>query len=448
MTHHQFTSRTAYTRILACLFLVLQLQTREAAGQTRETYDLASYQPMKGWKKDLKSDVVSYTKSGATGYCVIAIYKNTEGTDQVDTDFEQDWQELVAGRFSVTGKPESQSGNRSDGWKSKAAVAGIHDGNGPATALLSTFTLNKRKLSILVLLNQESYLSEVDPFLSSLKLAKPAGSAPGSPSSANTVNKSGINIATSRFDDGWTSTIEKDWVKVEKNGTTVYLYYYFTVGDEWRPPNGNIRDHLWNRFVKTRFQVISENENRRNLIDEWKEGEATDPGSGRKVYLAMGWNGNFFVAVTPDRASSYALFPTPSALYDMTRYNKFAIAAKDLAGHWQSGGSQTTEWYNEVTGLYTGASMAATSATFQFLPGGSYKSIHNGATGSVVGGMNTFQQQFNGKFSVSNWQITFTNRYQGKTDSFEAHFQAVRGGRLLYLNNKRGLQYLLVRTKS
>lgn len=446
--NHLFLFRPACSRLLACLIPLLRLLTFEAAGQTRETFDLASFQPMKGWKKDIRSNVVSYTKSGTTGYCVIAIYKNTEGSDRVETDFEQDWQELVAGRFTVTAAPQSETGTRTDGWKSKAGAAGIHDGNGAAMALLSTFSLSGRKLSVLVLMSQESYLGEVDKFLSSLQLQKPKGNTALPLPAGKTPFKNGISIATSRFDDGWTASIEKDWVKVEKNGTTVYLYYYFNVGPEWRPPNGNIRDHLWNRFVKTRFQVISENENRRTLIDEWKEGEGTETETGRRVYLAMGWNGNFFLAVTPDKASSNALFPTPSALYDMARYNKFAVTQKDLAGHWQSGGSQTTQWYNEVTGLYTGASLAATSATFQLLPGGSYKSIHNGATGAVVGGMNTFQQQYTGKFSVSNWQIIFTNRYQGKTDSFDAHFQAVRGGRLLYLNNKRGEQYLLVRTKN
>jgi hypothetical protein len=40
-----------------------------------------------------------------------------------------------------------------------------------------------------------------------------------------------------------------------------------------------------------------------------------------------------------------------------------------------------------------------------------------------------------------------TNRYQGKTEKFDAHFQAVRGGRLLFLNDNKGGSYLLVKIK-
>jgi hypothetical protein len=131
----------------------------------------------------------------------------------------------------------------------------------------------------------------------------------------------------------------------------------------------------------------------------------------------------------------------------MTRYNKFALAPGDLAGNWQSGGNQMAQWYDEVTGLHVGGTLAASSAVFALAPDGTYSSVHNGATGAVIGGMDTFQQEFRGSYRAAPWQLTFGNRYQGREDSFDAHFQAVRGGRLLYLNNNRGETYLLVKTK-
>ncbi|MCF1751175.1 hypothetical protein [Mariniradius sediminis] len=59
--------------------------------------------------------------------------------------------------------------------------------------------------------------------------------------------------------------------------------------------------------------------------------------------------------------------------------------------------------------------------------------------------MNTFQQEYKGNSTISNWNVTLTNRYQGKNQQFDAHFQAVKGGRLLYLNNRAGEEYMLVR---
>lgn len=90
--------------------------------------------------------------------------------------------------------------------------------------------------------------------------------------------------------------------------------------------------------------------------------------------------------------------------------------------------------------------LAATSATFNFNSNGTYSSIHNGASGSV-GNTSTFQQEFIGAYAVSNWSITATNRYSGKTDRFDASFKALRGGRILKLNNGAGQEYNLVKIR-
>jgi len=436
------------------LLLLLGLALiHSVTAQVTESFDLASYRPGKGWKKETTRDFVSFTKTNTTtgGYCVIAVYKSIPSSGSVDQDFANEWKTLVANRFTEKSITQSNSGIRPDGWKSKAGAAAINDGKGDAIALLSVFTAGGRSVSILTLMNQEEYLPESEQFLGSLTLKqtstttnRPATTAPAGPTRSAA---SGISISTSNFNDGWTSTIHKDWVLVSKGSVKVYLYYFFPLGEDMRPPNGHIRNNLWNRIVKQRFNILSENEARKTLINEWKEGEAIEKETGERVYLAMSWNGGFYLAVTPDKQSSYQLFPTPDDLNNMTRYNKFAVVPKDLTGTWQSGGSQTTQWYNEVTGFYTGATLASSSAVFTFAANGNYSSVHNGASGAVVGGMNTFQQKYNGKFSVSNWQVTVTNRYQGKTDPFDAHFQAVRGGRLLYLNNNRGENYLLVKTK-
>jgi hypothetical protein len=300
-------------------------------------------------------------------------------------------------------------------------------------------------------MNREEYATDLDDFLSTLTLQQAADETsapavevqPAAPSSA----LSGISVSTTTFDDGWTSTIHPDWVMVQNGTVKVYLYHYFPVGDEMRPPNGNIRDNLWNRVVRQRFDILSENETRRTMIDEWKEGEASDRESGDRVYLAMSWNGGFFLAVTPDFETSMRLFPSPDHLNAMTRYNRFAVSPGDLTGTWQSGGSQGVQWYDGVTGLYAGSTLAASSAVFSFEPDGRYSSIHNGATGAVVGAMSSFQQEYRGTWGAGNWQLSLSHRYLERDDNFDAHFQAVRGGRLLYLNNNRGENYLLVKIR-
>lgn len=276
------------------------------------------------------------------------------------------------------------------------------------------------------------------------------------------LQPSGFQYNTSNFDDGWVATIQSDWVLVEKANARVYLYFTLPYKSEQFSGTGlDDRDHYWDTYVARQFNITQKLYNDAGeFISSFKpkyvEGRGTDPQTGQDRFIAMalaiGPNAAMItVASFPDEQSFRQQFPKAndkfvSDLSAMSRYNKFAIGPNDLGGTWQSGGSQMTQWYDAVTGAYAGATMAASSAVFEFMGNGKYKSIHNGATGAI-GAMNTFQQEYSGDYSVSNWNITATNRYEGKADNFDAHFQAVKGGRLLYLDDRRGGKYTLVRTR-
>lgn len=195
------------------------------------------------------------------------------------------------------------------------------------------------------------------------------------------------------------------------------------------------------------------------LKPPYMEGYGTDKRTGRDcfigMYLSIVPNAvSVVIGTAPDETSFRQLFPRAndpfgSDLVSMSRYNKFAIAANDLAGKWQNGNTETAQWYYvSPAGYegYAGMTLAATSATFNFDRNGTYSSIHNGATGAI-GNMSTFQQEFKGNYSATNWMITATNRYGGKTDRFDASFMAIRGGRILRLNNREGQDYSLVKVQ-
>jgi hypothetical protein len=73
-------------------------------------------------------------------------------------------------------------------------------------------------------------------------------------------------------------------------------------------------------------------------------------------------------------------------------------------------------------------------------------SKHQGASG-IVGSMSTYSQEYKGRSVVTNWEITLPNRWQGKTSTFHAWFEVVRGGRVLYLQDVQysGSRFSLVR---
>jgi hypothetical protein len=276
------------------------------------------------------------------------------------------------------------------------------------------------------------------------------------------LQTSGFQFNTSNFDDGWVSAIQADWVLVEKANARVYLYFVLPYQSEQFSGTGlEGRDFYWDNFVAKQFSITQKQYNDAgefvsSLKPKYVEGRGVDPQTGQERFIAM------TLAIAPNAAMvTVASFPDEqlfrqhfpkandkftSDLSAMARYNKFAIGPSDLQGTWQSGGSQMTQWYDAVTGAYAEATMVASSAVFEFTGNGKYKSIHNGATGAI-GTMNTFQQEYNGDYSVSNWNITATNRYEGRVDNFDAHLQAVKGGRLLYLDDRRGGKYTLVRTR-
>jgi hypothetical protein len=281
------------------------------------------------------------------------------------------------------------------------------------------------------------------------------------PASQTTLS-SGFQFSVSNFDDGWVASVQNDWVLVEKRNARVFLYYAVSYNSDNFSGTGVMdRDYYWDNYVAKQFKITTKQyhdagEFISSLKPKYVEGQGTDPITGRPAFIAMTLSvspnaAQITVASYPDEHSFRQQFPKANDKYvsdltNMSRYNKFAIGINDLIGTWQSGGSQMTQWYNAITGAYSGATFASSAATFNFHNGGIYSSIHSGATGAV-GYMNTFQQEYKGNYSVSNWLISATNRYEGKTGNFDAHFQAVKGGRLLYLNDNAGSSYLLVKIK-
>lgn len=132
----------------------------------------------------------------------------------------------------------------------------------------------------------------------------------------------------------------------------------------------------------------------------------------------------------------------------MIGYNRFAIGAKDVVGLWSANSGSQVNLYNTYTGNYAGMNYAQSTDSFQFNGDGTYSSKHSGAS-SVYGNTTVYSQEYKGKLTVANWDVSMTNRWKDATENFNAWFEVVRGGRILHLQNKSasGIQYHLVKVK-
>jgi hypothetical protein len=132
----------------------------------------------------------------------------------------------------------------------------------------------------------------------------------------------------------------------------------------------------------------------------------------------------------------------------MLNYNKFALTAGDITGTWKGSGGGGVEYYNAYTGTYAGMSAVSSTDEFRFLANGTYSSQYRSA--SINNSSTQFGgQDYNGKFSVTDWTLTASNRYGGKTTVFNAQLIAVRNGYLLYLSDpdNTSMNYTLYREK-
>jgi len=76
----------------------------------KETFDLATFTPPKGWDKKEGKDAIQLSKHDekSDGYCQITLYKSTPGTAGPKENFNMAWTALVKETIAVSTAPEMQ----------------------------------------------------------------------------------------------------------------------------------------------------------------------------------------------------------------------------------------------------------------------------------------------------------------------------------------------------
>jgi hypothetical protein len=256
-----------------------------------------------------------------------------------------------------------------------------------------------------------------------------------------------FTFSITNWDDGWISIIDEDKVVVKKNQIKVFIYFPLQYDDKARSSG---RDYFWDHFIARQFRVLSKQyrdggEVMAAFQPPYIEGSAIDSKSGEACFLGfyITSDAGFMyptLVIAPDESSLHRQFPNAADKYHsdipgMRNYNKFAIGKKDLTGTWTGGTSAAMNYYNAYSGNYLGMNAVVGSDEFHFNTDDTYSSVHKGASG-MVGSMKTYQQKFEGKLLVSNWQISLSNRQNGATKVYYAYFEAVKGGSILHLQDK------------
>lgn len=156
--------------IVLTVFGFLMPQT--ALAQT-EKLGAVQYTPVKGWKKTAKENVVTFSEVDQTGgkFCIITLYGVTAGTGKAESDFAREWSNLVVKPLGAEANPKTET-EVADGWTMIAGGAPVDFQGSKAVAFLTVLSNAGRTVSILGMFNDESYLTKLVAFSSSLDIEK------------------------------------------------------------------------------------------------------------------------------------------------------------------------------------------------------------------------------------------------------------------------------------
>jgi hypothetical protein len=442
------------------------------AGQ-QQTFDLVTYTPPKGWKKEEKENIITYTTIDQVKktWCVIGVVKSTISKGNIDADLESEWNELAVKQYNAESMEATET-QEGEGWKVKSASGKFMTNDQPTAVLLTTFSGYDRCLSILATTNSQIYLDSIVGFVGTIDLKIPTTSSTASDNSNNEqpvtsmpVSSKGFQYTTSNFDDGWTAVEEADWVRVTKDDITVLIHYAkegTIIAADPEPHTNN----AWNILVAPRYSNLKNYKVVSPSLDHQRgylgAGDLTDNKSGRQVYVALFRKGNsgWLEVIAPDKNSFVTAFgadvnnigwDTGSEIWNpllkMFNYNKFAVASSDLTGKWASWSGSNVQYVNAYTGLDAGMGHAQSGNEIVFNANGTYNREYKGVSGSPGMGNTYYGEKNNGNAIVNNWEVQLTNSFKGETHVFAAQFEAVKGGRILHLYRGNMEEMHLVKMK-
>lgn len=157
--------------LLFCLLIV----SVSSPAQSRETFDIATFQAPAGWNKQVKESTLflstSDTKKGT--FAMITLYPSGKSTGNSSADFDTDWRRLIQGPLSISSNPQKEPAKSAGGWQIVTGGAAFQSDLGQAAVILNTFSGFGQAFSITAIFNSQNDLAAIDGFLSSIDLKVP-----------------------------------------------------------------------------------------------------------------------------------------------------------------------------------------------------------------------------------------------------------------------------------
>jgi len=167
-------------QILLLTFCLLSFSASALAqaAETSETFDIATYQPPRDWKKEPSQDSVQFSiEDKASGaYCLITLVKSLPGPGNSKENFDASWKTLVKESVTVSVALQMFPSNNSEDWALEGGFAPFEKGGEKGVALLYTISGYGKMVNVMVFTNSQAYEKNITAFVESITLKKPVKS--------------------------------------------------------------------------------------------------------------------------------------------------------------------------------------------------------------------------------------------------------------------------------
>ena len=415
-----------------------------------ETFDVFTFTVPAGWTVQKSAEWAALKKEIGSKYCDSFLIPMQASAGSHQGDVENAWR-IHAAKHGLIKAETAQSANEGE-WEVTTGAGTATVGKLRFTVIVSTRTGPGRTYSIVHYFNDSSFADAVGALMRSVVVnaAAPVPVSEAGPSGGMLMTKFNTN-----FDDGWKATMQPEFVQVMKGAIEVQIHYVNEARDKSRPNTVGPPEFYWSQVVEPFFRV--------GPSQVWSggvtyppvyfmEANAVDKRNGKACHVGLkviyAGGARVVVVVSPNQAAFNQQFGHPNDVDKMLVYNKFAVTAKDMVGSWGANTGGGVEYYNAYTGNYAGMSASSTTDEFVFQSDGGYQSKHRFA--NTTNAASRFSGlDYQGRYTVLDWEVLATNRVGGKTKKFWAQLEAIKGGYVLILTDSEyePLRYVLVQRR-
>jgi hypothetical protein len=157
--------KTFNKTVATCLLLMLSVFSYPQ----KKAYDIVSYTSPNSWTENSGNGHVSYSRSENGNWAQIIIYKSSASAGTIDTDFDNDWRELVAINKTIS-LPQKTKPQTKDNWSVVSGSATWEYNRHDVTSVLTIYSNSQVYISVICNSTDKAFLKDYQEMLASLVL--------------------------------------------------------------------------------------------------------------------------------------------------------------------------------------------------------------------------------------------------------------------------------------